>query len=530
MRDSPNRPLEPTAGADRAVPDTAPPFDAATLELSGRRTPIELDPETFAEIGHRLVDDVAALLGSMRTRRLAPGASPEEIRATLGADSPLPEQGTDPAELVRHATELLVEHSLFNGHPRFFGYITAGAAPIGMLGDLLASAVNPNLGGWSLSPMASEVEDQAVRWIADLVGFPPGGDGILVSGGNVANMLGFWAARAAKAGWNVRERGLHDADARPLRAYCAKGTHTWIHKAADLSGLGVDSIRWVDTDAEGRMDLDALRVLVDADRAAGDHPFLVVGTGGSVSTGAVDPLPALRALCDELELWLHVDGAYGAFAAAAPNAPDDLRGLALADSVALDPHKWLYAPLEAGCTLVRDPAALLAAFSYRPDYYHFGQEAKNFFEHGIQNSRGFRALKVWLQLKQVGRAGYARMIAEDIELARRFHAVADAHDELEAFGTALSITTYRFVPPELRARTEESAVSEYLNQLNQEIQGRMEHGGEAFVSNAVLGDVYALRMCIVNFRTTLEDVEALAEITARLGRETDAALRPEALR
>jgi aromatic-L-amino-acid/L-tryptophan decarboxylase len=505
-------------------------FDPATLELSGRRTPIELDAETFAAIGHRLVDDVAALLEGMRTRRLTPGASPEDIRSTLNADTPLPENGTDPAELVRHTTELLLEHSLYNGHPRFFGYITAGAAPIGMLGDLLASAVNPNLGGWSLSPMASEMEDQAVRWIADLVGFPAGGDGILVSGGNVANMLGFWAARAAKAGWDVRESGLRAAEARLLRAYCAKGTHTWIHKAADLSGLGVDSIRWVDTDAQGRMDLDALRVLIDADLASGDRPFIVVGTGGSVSTGAVDPLPALRALCDELDLWLHVDGAYGAFAAAAPNAPDDLRALAQADSVALDPHKWLYAPLESGCTLVRDPTALLAAFSYRPDYYHFQQEAKNFFDHGIQNSRGFRALKVWLQLKQVGRSGYARMIAEDIELARRFHDIADAQDELEALGTALSITTYRYVPPGLRHRKSEETVAAYLNALNQEVQSRMELGGEAFVSNAVLGDVYALRMCIVNFRTTLEDVVALAQITARLGREADAELRPEALR
>jgi len=351
--------------------------------LEGRKAPIDISPEEFAAIGHRLVDDVAALLGDLRNRRLGPDETPEQIRGHLGADAPLPEEGTDAAALMREATDLLVEHSLYNAHPRFFGYITAGAAPIGVLGDLLASAVNPNLGGWSLSPMASEIEDQTVRWIADLVGFPAGGDGVLVSGGNVANMLGFWAARASKAGWDVRESGMRAAAARPLCAYGAKGTHTWIQKAADLAGMGSTAIRWIETDERDRIKIDVLRAQIEADIAEGSRPFMVVGTGGSVSTGAVDPLPELRALCDDYDLWFHVDGAYGAFAAAAPSAPDDLRGLALADSVALDPHKWLYAPLEAGCTLVRDPQALLAAFSYRSDYYYLEEVVKNFFEHGI---------------------------------------------------------------------------------------------------------------------------------------------------
>ena len=501
-----------------------------TVELAGRRTPLELSPEAFAEMGHQLVDEIAALLGTMRTRPLTPGEEPDAVREVLQADAPLPEDGSDPGQILAEATRLLIDHSLYNSHPRFFGYITAGAAPMGILGDLLASAVNANLGAWVLSPMASEMEDQAVRWIAELVGFPAGGDGVLTSGGNVANLLGFWAARAAKAGWDVRQDGMLGADAQRLRMYCVQGTHTWIQKAADLSGLGAESIRWIETDDQGRMRVDALRSRIREDLAAGDRPFLVVGTGGSVGTGAVDPLPELRTVCDEFDLWLHVDGAYGAFAAAAPNAPEDLRGLAAADSVALDPHKWLYSPLEAGCTLVRDPSALLAAFSYRPDYFHFEQEAKNYFERGIQNSRGFRALKVWLQLKQAGRAAYARMIAEDIELARRFHEITAERETLEAVGHGLSITTYRFVPPDLAHRTGEAEVRAYLNDLNEEILGRMERSGEAFVSNAVLGERYLLRMCVVNFRTTLEDVIALADISERLGREADRDIRPVSLR
>jgi len=500
------------------------------LHLEGRRTPVELDPDEFRKIGHQLIDDVADLLASMRDRPLAPGETAEQVRELLGAERPLPDEGADAAALMREATDLLVDHSLYNAHPRFFGYITAGAAPIGILADLLASAVNQNVGSWSLSPMATEIEAQTVRWISELVGFPPGGGGVLVSGGNVANMLCFWAARAARVGWDVREHGMRAKGARDLRVYGSKGMHTWIEKAADMSGIGANSIRWVDTDAQGRIDVRALRAQINADIDANAVPMMVVGTGGSVSTGIVDPLPELRELCDEYGIWFHVDGAYGAFAAAASSAPPELRALALADSVAVDPHKWLYTPLEAGCTLVRDPDALLAAFSYRPEYYHFADGVQNFFEHGIQNSRGFRALKVWLVLRHAGREGYRLMIEQDIELARRFHGIAKQHEELEAFTHSLSITTYRFVPADLTDRTDEETVSAYLNELNEALLDRMEKGGRAFVSNAILDGTYALRMCIVNFRTALEDVEALAEITAEIGRSVDSELRPDSLR
>ena len=501
--------------------------------LESRVTPLNMSGEEFAKIGHQLIDDLAALIDGVRDRPLGKGESPEVVRDALRAEASLPEGGTDAAALIKQTTDLLIDHSLYNSHPRFFGYIQGPAAPVGILADLLASAVNPNLGGWMLSPMASEIEDQVTRWIAEFVGFPSGGDGVLTSGGNVANMLGFWASRAAKAPWDVRRGGMHDPQARPLRIYCARGTHTWVQKAADLSGLGSDSIRWIDTDDQDRMLIDELETSLEEDVLAGDCPLMIVGTGGSVSTGAVDQLPRIREICDRFDAWFHVDGAYGAFAAAAANAsdvPEDLCGLALADSVALDPHKWLYAPLEVGCILVRDPDALMNTFAYRPDYYYFQADAKNFFERGIQNSRGFRALKVWMQLKHVGRAGYVRMISEDIQLARRFVEVAADCNELEVFGTALSIATYRFVPSDLATRVREPPVLAYLNELNEAIQGRMELGGEAFVSNAVLGEAYVLRMCVVNFRTTLEDVVALTEISERLGREADAEIRPDVLR
>jgi len=475
-----------------------------------------MDPETFRTLGHALVDRIARFLGGIRDRPVTPGHDPSRIRELIGADAPIPEEGRDPGEALASAADLLLEHSLHNGHPRFLGYITSSAAPVGMLADLLASAANPNVGAWILSPVASEIEGQTVRWISDLLGYGDAG-GLLVSGGNMANMVAFWAARTRAAGEGIRATGAAGAD--DLRVYASRETHTWIQKAADLSGMGTDAIRWIDTREDLTLDLDALRLAMDQDRKAGLRPMMVVGTGGSVSTGAVDDIPALARICRERGTWLHVDGAYGGFAAVLPDAPEPLRHLALADSVAVDPHKWLYAPLEAGCVLVRDPEDLRAAFSYHPPYYHFGVAATNYVDLGPQNSRGFRALKVWLALQQAGREGYRRMIAEDVRLAELLHRAAGDHPELETFASGLSISTFRFVPQELRDSVGEPDTEAYLSDLNRAIQARLEREGEVFLSNAVLAGRYVLRGCIVNFRTREEDVLAIPGIVARVGRD-----------
>jgi glutamate/tyrosine decarboxylase-like PLP-dependent enzyme len=394
-----------------------------------------------------------------------------------------------------------------------------------VLADLLASAINPNVGAWKLSPAATEIESQTVRWIAELIGFPVDCGGLMVSGGNMANFVCFLAARRAKADWDVRQTGLAGAGSRPLCIYASTGTHTWIQKAADLFGHGTSAIRWIGTDSEHRMDLDALRRQIALDRGNGEQPFLVVGNAGTVGSGVVDPLSGLSSVCRENGLWFHVDGAYGACAAKAPGVPADLAALKDADSVSVDPHKWLYAPLEAGCALVRKPEQLLNAFSYHPSYYHFEEETTNYFDLGLQNSRGFRALKVWTALRQAGQDGYLKMIGDDIRLANHLFFLASTHPELEAISCGLSITTFRYVPPDLRQSTATAETQEYLNRLNTEILSRIEIGGEAFLSNNVVGDTFALRACIVNFRTSLEDVEALPEIIARIGRQSDAELR-----
>src|SRR5574341_1936623 len=494
-----------------------------------RVAPLEMNPDEFRALGHQMVDQVADFFATLQKRKrpVTHGESPTMIRDALGTGS-LPQKGTDPKQMLERVADLLFDHSLFNGHARFWGYITSSAAPIGALGDLLAAAVNPNVGAWILSPMASEIEAQTVQRIAEMIGYPTTCGGLLVSGGNMANFVGFLAARKAKTGWDVRAAGVLGGKGRTLRVYCSSETHTWIQKAADLFGLGTDSIRWIPTDEKLRMDTNALRKQIREDRERGDLPMIVVGAAGSVSTGASDPLPEIARICREYGLWFHVDGAYGGFAAVLPDASADLKGLSEADSVAVDPHKWLYAPLEAGCALVRDPEKLREAFAYHPPYYHFGVEAINYLDYGPQNSRGFRALKVWLALQQVGREGYVQMISDDIRLAQELYRRVADHPTLQAFTQDLSITTFRYVPPNLQPGSED--VENYLNQLNQEVLTRLQQSGEAYVSNAVIGSRFVLRACIVNFRTSLVDIAALPEIVARLGREVDAVLQPEALK
>ena len=489
-----------------------------------RNAPLAMDAAAFRALGHRLVDRLADRLASVPDGPVTRDESPSAVRAALDLTGPLPEEGSDPAELLARTTDLLFDHSLFNAHPRFFGYITAPPAPIGILAEVLAAAVNPNVGAWTLSPAATEIESQTVRWIAELIGYPTDCGGLLVTGGNMANIVGFLAARAAKANWDVRTDGVAGGGRR-LIAYGSAETHTWFQKAADLAGIGTASIRWVPTDAKLRLDVDALRRQYDRDTADGHAPFIVVGTAGSVSTGAVDPLPDIAAFCAERGLWFHVDGAYGGFAAAVPEAPVDLQGLARADSVAVDPHKWLYAPLEAGCALVRDPEKLRAAFAYHPPYYHFEERATNYVDYGPQNSRGFRALKVWLALRHAGARGYRQMIAGDIRLSRALADAVAREPELELVTQDLSITTFRYVPADLRSRVGDGPVEAYLDAVNREVLDRLQRGGELFVSNAVVRDRYVLRACIVNFHTRERDVAALPAIVLKVARGADAGLR-----
>ncbi len=486
---------------------------AESPPAAGRRSAaLAMAPERFRALGHALVDRLTVELARLATRPVTPGETPAQVRRALDAARDLPTQGEDAAALLDQAASLLFEHSTLSSHPRFHGYIAASPAPIGMLAELLAAALNANVALWQTAPMASEIEFQTLRWLAELVGYPAGSGGLLTSGGNAANGMALQLALRARLP-DLREQGLGAAH---FAVYASDQTHGWLPKALEQAGLGRRALRSIPGDAHQRIDLEALSRAIAADRAAGVQPLMLVGNAGSIATGAVDPLPALAALARREDLWFHVDGAYGAPAACLLDTPRagllgarvcaDLPGLRQADSLALDPHKWLYAPIEAGCLLVREPQRLQDSYGQRPSYYAApadgGAGVVDFHELGPQNTRGFRALKVWLALRMAGRDGYRQMIADDIALAQRLFDRVRATPGLEAATCGLSVTTWRCRPPGV----DDAAA---LDALNREVLARVQRGGRSHLSPAVVDGRFLLRACIVNFHTNAADVDAL---------------------
>ncbi|WCO00320.1 pyridoxal phosphate-dependent decarboxylase family protein [Psychroserpens ponticola] len=484
-----------------------------------RENQIDINKNEFQKLGYQLIDRIADLIDNIDKKPVTTTKTPSELQNILGHQS-LPEKGTAPDELLIKTTHLLFNNSLFNGHPKFLGYITSSAAPLGALADLLAASVNPNVGAHMLSPIATEIEKQTVKWLAEFIGVSPSYGGLLVSGGNMANFTAFLAARTAKAPKSISENGISNSTEK-LTIYCSKTTHTWIEKAAILFGLGTKSIRWIPTTSSNKIDEDVLEKTITEDLKNGYKPIMIIGTAGDVSTGTVDNLKNLSTISKTYNLWFHIDGAYGIPAAIIPSLKDIFEGVTEADSIALDPHKWLYSPLEAGCTLVKNPQHLIDTFSSHPEYYNFtsseGEIAQNYYEFGLQNSRGFRALKVWLTLQHLGRSGYEKLIGEDIELSKLLFHLAEKHDELEPVTQNLSITTFRYIPKHVKMSLDDK--NTYLNTLNEKLLNELQTGGEVFLSNAIVNQKYCLRACVVNFRTSKKDIKEIVDIVIREGQK-----------
>jgi aromatic-L-amino-acid/L-tryptophan decarboxylase len=426
-------------------------------------------------------------------------SSAERARRIHGDNTELPLDG-EPISDVLAAVRRVVANSRHTG-PGFFGYVLAPAAPIGVAGDLIASALNQNLVAWRSAPGAVEVEHVVVRWLGQLVGFADAAHGLLTSGGSLANLSALFVALRARAG--------SEDDRRRLVVYAGKEIHFSITKAADILGVAVHA---VESDGERRVDPEALRARVAADRDAGLTPICVAASAGTVATGAVDPLDAIADVASEHGLWFHVDGAYGALAAADPASRPLFAGLERADSLSLDPHKWLAAPVDCGCLLLRDAEASRAAFAAGAgDYVQVFEsepaETFAFWDHGPELTRRFRALKVWMILSHHGARAIGAAIAQDISLARHLaDCVREAPDFELLAPPGLSICCFRHVPEALRG--DEAA----LDAHNARVMTAIQRGGRAYVSNATVDGRFALRACIVNFRTTAEDVEVLLEL------------------
>lgn len=487
-------------------------------------SPLDMTPDEFRRLGHEVIEQIATHLGEIRDIPVAPNSTPQEIRGLVGQGT-MPDVGSDPSETLKVLTDLTLEHTCLNAHPRMWGYITGSPSPVGALADMVAAAANPNVAGWNGAPIATEIEHQAVQWISQLLGYSDHASGILTSGGNMSNFIGILAARKAKATWDIRREGI---DGHGLVLYATHETHAWIEKAADLFGFGTQAIHYVDTDAMQRMDIDALESRIREDRNTGLNPFLVVGTAGTTSTGAIDPLPAIAKTCHDNDLWFHVDGCYGAPGVLDPNASDDLCGLRLADSLAIDAHKWLYVPLEAGCTLVRDSQHLTTAFATNPSYYELGDDTDavtDYYAMGPQNSRGFRGFKVWMTLKQAGRDGYREAITRNIAQAARMYETLAQEDDFEAISHSLSITTFRYVPRDISSTSTDPDDRNYLNDLNAALMSHIQRSGDLYLSNAFVDGRALLRSCIVNFRTCDMDIDSVPARIRRLAEPLDAEMR-----
>lgn len=472
-----------------------------------------LDPEDWAamrELGHRMVDDMLNYLESVRERP-AWQPIPKDVKAFL--KQPLPTEPQAPEQVYQDFVEKVLPYPLGNIHPRFWGWVIGTGTPLGVLAEMLAATMNPNLGG--AEHVANYVELQVLDWCKQMLGFPPEASGILVSGGSMANLVGLAVARNARAGFDVRKQGMAGTP-RPLTLYGSVEMHSSIQKAVELMGLGSDSLRKIPVDASFQIDIAALEAAIAADRAAGRQPFCIVGNAGTVNTGAIDDLNRLADICARGKLWFHVDSAFGALAAIAPDSRHLVSGMERADSIAFDLHKWMYMPYEVGCTLVRSGEAHRRTFSLTPDYLAHGERGVMagsvwLSDYGIQLSRGFRALKVWMSIKEHGIEKYGRMIEQNIAQARYLAQLVDNTPELERLAPApLNIVCFRFKAAHLDKQA--------LNKLNEELLIQLHEQGIAVPSSTLLNGNYAIRVANVNQRSRREDFDVLVRETVRIGK------------
>lgn len=474
-----------------------------------------LDPqdwEALRALGHRMLDDMLDYLATVRERPVWQ-PPPPEVKAHF--QGPPPTQPTTAEEVYAEFLQDVLPYPNGNIHPRFWGWVQGTGTPLAMLADMLASGMNPHLAGYDQSPTL--VEQQVIAWIAELMGFPANSGGLLVSGGTVANLIGVAVARNKLAGFDIREEGLQGNAHPPLVLYGSTETHSWAQKAVELLGLGNWALRRIPVDSAYRVRLPELRQALQQDRRDGYRPFCVIGTAGTVNTGATDDLAQLADLCAEEKLWFHVDGAFGAWARLTASCRSVVEGVERADSLAVDLHKWLYMPFEAGCALVRDVHAQQETFTVNPSYLEstgrgIAAEPMTFASLGIDLSRGFRALKVWMSLKTHGVDAFARLIEQNIAQARYLTARIEADPHLELLAPApLNVVCFRYRAPDL----EEAAT----NALNEEILFRLQESGLAVPSSTRLHGRFALRVAITNHRSRWEDFDLLVGAVLKLGQE-----------
>lgn len=477
---------------------------------------LTLDPEdwpAFRQIAHRALD---AMLDFQQGARDKPVWQPVPVSLEGLFAEPAPKRGMGAEAVIDEMLGAIAPYPSGNFHPRFWGWVCGTGTPTGMLAEMIAAGTNTPSG--TFNDAATRVEAQVIRWMKDLFDFPEGASGLVTSGGSVANLVGLAVARDKKLGDEVPRWGLSAVGGQPV-LYASSEVHSSIIKSAQTLGLGRDSVRIVGVDSAYRVRIDEFKERIRADRAAGLSPFAIVGSAGSVNTGSIDDLEALADIAEKEALWFHIDGAIGALARMAPSLKPLFRGIERADSLAFDFHKWLYVPYEAGCVLIRDGDAHRRSFTVAATYLDapprgIAAEPDSTNQRGPQLSRGFKALKVWAQIREHGLERLGRLMEQNVRHIRYFEECVDASPDLERLApVALNILCFRYLP----AHAPESA----WNDINREILMRLQEQGLAAPSSTLLGGRFVLRVANTNQRSQQRDFDLLARETVRIGREIE---------
>jgi aromatic-L-amino-acid decarboxylase len=472
--------------------------------------------DEIKRFGYQVVDLIAGYLTELPEHPVWQ-PYPAELAQSLLLE-PAPRTGEEAGALLAEFATRIAPYPFGNGHPRYFAWVNSPPAIMGIFAEALAAAMNPSCAGGNHA--AVYLERQVIRWFKELFGFPDPAMGLLVSGGSMATLTALAVARQSHtgAGINPRVDGLQQGGSR-LLIYRSDQAHSCVQKSVELLGIGSNNLRTIPVDQDYRLDVARLEATIVSDTAAGHRPLAVIASAGTTNTGAIDPLREIAEVCRRHGLWLHVDGAYGALALLSPRYQAELAPLALADSLAFDPHKWMSVPYEAGLVLVRDAEALRATFSLIPEYLRIDAESEDgvhgppwFSEYGFLQTRGFLALKVWMALKHSGLAGYTRAVEHDLALAEHLVARVAASPLLElAAPPSLSTVCFRYVPAALDGDDLQR------NQLNQGLLQRVQQSGEAFLSSTTLSGRLVLRACIVNYRSTRADIDRMVDAVLAAG-------------
>ncbi len=474
-----------------------------------------LDPKSWDELrhlGHRMVDDMFDYFGRLRELPVWQ-PMPDQVRARF--EEPLPSQPEGAEQAYADFRDLVLPYVTGNAHPRFWGWVCGQGSGMAMLAEMLAAGIDSSVDGFN--DAGTHVEAQVIKWCSTMLGYRPSASGILVSGCSMANFVGLAVARNNHAGSDIKNDGLSGSG--PFVVYGSTEAHSSIQKAVQLLGLGTRAFRKIPVDARYRADLPAIESAIEEDRAAGLVPLCVVGTAGTVNTGAIDDLAGLADLAARQGVWFHVDGAFGACTALSPALRSRLKGLDRADSLAFDLHKWMYFPYEAGCVLVRSDAEHRAAFRYDAAYMAPADRglsapvSQQFTEYGPQLSRGFRALKIWMGIKEQGIDKFRRLIEQNVAQAEYLGGLVDAAPDLELLAPiSLNVVCLRY-------RGAADAGDEELNRLNRELLIRTQESGVAVPSHTVLDGRYAIRVAITNHRSELADFDLFIREIRRIGHE-----------